>query len=71
MNHVDEEDASTDTVGRIREISYRTLAKYYCTTWLRILWEENLEIAERSLVFSPQMIVPSGTVFSRATVSEL
>jgi hypothetical protein len=48
-------------------MTYRSLAKY-CTTWARIWWEKCLEIAERSWVFSPQMIAPSGTIFSKATV---
>jgi hypothetical protein len=46
---------------------YRSLAKY-CAARVRIWWEKYLEIAERSWVFSPQVIVPSGTIFSNATV---
>jgi hypothetical protein len=50
---------------------YRNLAKY-CTARVRIWLEKYLEIAERSLVLSPQMIlsliVPSGAVFSKATI---
>jgi hypothetical protein len=48
-------------------LHYRSLAKH-CMAWVRILWEGYLEIAERSWVLSPQMIAPSGTVFSKATV---
>jgi hypothetical protein len=32
-------------------------------------WEKYLEIAERSELFSPQMIVPSVTMFRKATVA--
>jgi hypothetical protein len=48
---------------------YRSLAKYL-TTWVRIWWEKYLEIAEQSRAFSPQRVVPSGTIFSRATVHD-
>jgi hypothetical protein len=45
-----------------------SLAKY-CTNWARIWREKCLEIAERSWVFSPQIIAPSGTIFSKAMVN--
>jgi hypothetical protein len=34
---------------------YRSLANF-CSTWVRITWEKHLETAERSRLFSPQMI---------------
>jgi hypothetical protein len=46
---------------------YGSLAKYG-TTWVRIPWDKRLEIAEQSEVMCPQMILPSGSIFSKATV---
>jgi hypothetical protein len=43
---------------------YRSLAKY-STTWARIWWEKYLDVAERSRVFPPQTIAPSGTICSK------
>jgi hypothetical protein len=46
---------------------YRSFAEY-CSTWGKIWWERYLKITERSWVFSPRMIVPSGSILSSATV---
>jgi hypothetical protein len=41
----------------------------HSSTWVRIWWEKYVEIAEGSVVVSPQMIVPSGSIFSKAMVA--
>jgi hypothetical protein len=46
---------------------YRSLAKYL-PAWVRILRGKSLEMAERSHILSPQIIDPSGSIFSKATV---
>jgi hypothetical protein len=47
--------------------AYRSLAKY-CTTWARLWWEKYLESAEGFWVISPNIMAPSGTILSKATV---
>jgi hypothetical protein len=42
----------------------------YCTCVV-IWWEKCLEIAERSWVFPPEMMAPSGSVFIKATVADM
>jgi hypothetical protein len=52
------------------DTTFRSLSKY-CTAWARFWWGKYLEIAQRSWVFSPRMIAPSGAMFSTATVTIL
>jgi hypothetical protein len=47
--------------------SYHSLAQQ-SVAWFRNLWQKYKEIEERSLVFPPQMIDQSGSIFSKATV---
>jgi hypothetical protein len=47
-----------------RHILYRSLAKYRVKT----VWEKYLEIPERSYVFPRQIMDPSGSIFSKASV---